>query len=136
MSVRPVYLDNSDGSLRSAGGALLGASQHVPADAQNITSGTNTATITKPSAVFTFKSFTTAADTVGATNTITAAGLCTAASRFRFTILSYVGTYGTNGNPTLVQFAGAAGSFTFKVYNQHATNALSGDFVARVDIIN
>lgn len=70
---------------------------------------------------------TTAVSTTSAAITVNT-GACRSTSNITGQIVSYAGTYGPagNGNPMLVQITPGSGSFTFKIYNQDLTRALSG----------
>lgn len=79
----------------------------------------------------------------------TAAGACTTAtvtntnvvtgSIVMLTLQSYTGTYGTNGQPTVMRSntsGSSSGSFVLSVCNSHATNALSGNLFIAFWVLN
>lgn len=81
-------------------------------------------TVNSASGVITTVSATTAA---GSTSTFTVTNSCVAAaSAVVLSLGAYSGTFGTNGTPIVSVSAVAAGSFDVKIFNAHATNALSG----------
>jgi hypothetical protein len=79
---------------------------------------------------------TTAADTVSSAIVVNTTRV-TANSRIQGNVISYAGTYGTNGVPQVLMGAIVAGtSFSFYVYNAHGSNALSGTILIAFTIEN
>jgi len=51
-------------------------------------------------------------------------------------VVNYAGTYGTNGEPVVVKITPSTNSFTFAIYNAHASNALAGNITLVFSIPN
>lgn len=61
---------------------------------------------------------------------------CRSTSNVTGQIVNYAGTYATNGQPAVVKITPGAGSFTFVIYNAHASNALSGNITVLFSILD
>jgi hypothetical protein len=61
---------------------------------------------------------------------------CRSTSNVNGQIVNYAGTYATNGQPALVKITPGSGSFTFAIYNAHASNALSGNITVLFSILD
>lgn len=78
---------------------------------------------------------TTAAGATSAAITVSSTA-CRSTSDITGQIVNYAGTYATNGQPALVKITPGSGSFTFNIYNAHASNALSGNITALFSILD
>ena len=78
---------------------------------------------------------TTAAGATSAAITVSSTA-CRSTSDVTGQIVNYAGTYATNGAPVLVKITPGAGSFTFAIFNAHASNALAGNLTLLFSILD
>lgn len=88
------------------------------------TTATNAATINTVCGVITTESLTIAAATASSDQTITNSSV-SATSIILLTIGTFSGTWVTHGTPIICDVTPGAGSFTFKIVNIHASNAMT-----------
>lgn len=131
---RTVTIGNSTGAsalvLTSGTGGITIPSGNV----SQATSITTAVTDNKVSGIITTVSSTLAAN---ATATFTVNNsLVTASSRVYASVVSYSGTYATNGLPCVNVGSIASGSFAIQLFNAHGTNALSGTVSISFLVVN
>jgi len=97
------------------------------------TTSSNAITLNKESGIITTESLSTAAD--GSTVITVTNNTVAATSGIQATLISYAGTFSTNGIPVLNVDDVAAGSFKLIISNAHSANALSGVVKVRYDVL-
>lgn len=85
------------------------------------------ATLHKVAGQVTITGATNAAETCSSALTVTNSKCGGTGAAVKMQVVNYAGVLFTNGLPSVTSITPASGSWTFKLCNMHAANALSGD---------